>query len=83
MPKKKVKTTSYLSTREVLQQINEITPISRVTLWHWINKGAFPKPTKLGPGKNGRVGWPPDVVARWVKKRTTLDFRRSDPKVKL
>uniref|UniRef100_UPI0018EFFFAF AlpA family phage regulatory protein n=1 Tax=Calothrix sp. FACHB-1219 TaxID=2692778 RepID=UPI0018EFFFAF len=40
-----------------------ILPFSSATLWRWVQKGDFPKPTKLGP----RVtAWRIDEVRRWL-----------------
>ena len=40
--------------------------ISRTTLWRWVRDGHFPKPTKIGPNKNG---WLESQVEDWIQTR--------------
>lgn len=32
------------------RQILALIPVSRSTLWRWVDEGRFPKPLKLAPG---------------------------------
>ena len=41
-------------------------PISRATLWAWIQQGQFPKPVRLGPNT---VAWQLDDIDTWSASR--------------
>lgn len=43
-----------------------ILPVSRTTLWRWIDHGEFPKPLRLG---ERRVGFRESDVHRWLAER--------------
>jgi predicted DNA-binding transcriptional regulator AlpA len=41
-------------------------PISRSTLWRWVNEGKFPKPIKLSEGV---TVWRVEEVDAWIRSR--------------
>ena len=41
-------------------------PISRSTLWRWVNEGKFPKPIKLSEGV---TVWRVEEVEAWLRSR--------------
>ena len=51
------------------QEIQDITGLSRTTLWRLERKGEFPSRVALGPGS---VGWRLDEVQTWVKTRKNV-----------
>jgi len=59
------KTTRFLRRKEIL----EIIGVSNVTLWRWIDKGAFPKSYQLGENS---VGWKDNEVNEWIENRTAI-----------
>lgn len=48
--------------------VEEITGLSRSTIYDMMSKGLFPRPVKL-TGK--AVGWPEDVVSEWLNSRVS------------
>jgi len=59
------KTTRFLRRKEVL----EITGVSYVTLWRWMDKGRFPKSFQLGENS---IGWKDDEVNEWIENRKQI-----------
>jgi prophage regulatory protein len=59
------KTTRFLRRKEVL----EITGVSYVTLWRWMDKGTFPKSFQLGENS---IGWKDDEVNEWIENRKQI-----------
>ena len=55
-----------LRVRHVLQLI----PISRSTLWRWVDAGDFPLPVRLGGPKSRAIGWFRTVVEEWIRDRS-------------
>lgn len=53
---------SYLSLQDILDAI----PISRATLYRWVNESRFPRPVRLGPR---RSAWLSSEVAQWQAAR--------------
>ena len=47
--------------------VEEITGLSRSTIYNLMSKGQFPRPVKL-TGK--AVGWPENAIAEWLAGRT-------------
>ena len=45
--------------------IPAIIPISKSTLWSWVNEGKFPKPVKLGPRC---TAWKVEDVRAFIEK---------------
>jgi predicted DNA-binding transcriptional regulator AlpA len=43
------------------------------TVYHWVSKGKFPKPFKLGCG--GRVGWRWDELRAWRDSMQRAEIR--------
>jgi prophage regulatory protein len=41
-------------------------PLSRSTLWRWVNAGAFPNPVRLS---DGITAWRAEDVRRWITER--------------
>jgi len=48
--------------------VEEITGLSRSTIYDLMGKGQFPRPVKL-TGK--AVAWPESAVSAWLKSRST------------
>lgn len=48
--------------------VEEITGLSRSTIYHMMSKGLFPRPVKL-TGK--AVGWPESAIAEWLDSRAS------------
>lgn len=48
--------------------VQEITGLSRSTIYDLMSRGEFPRPIKL-TGK--AVGWPESAIAEWLKSRST------------
>lgn len=57
-----------MSVEKILRRpaVEEITGLSRSTIYLQMTHGAFPKPIKLG---KRAVGWPESVVAAWLDER--------------
>ena len=49
--------------------VEEITGLSRSTIYDMMGKGQFPRPVKL-TGK--AVGWPESAVSAWLNSRSTI-----------
>lgn len=47
--------------------VEEITGLSRTTIYNLMSKGEFPRPIKL-TGK--AVGWPESKIAKWLEDRS-------------
>ena len=52
------------------KQVEEITGLSRSTIYAYVEAGTFPVPYKIGVRA---VGWKTDEVEAWIKSR----FRKS------
>ena len=48
--------------------VEEITGLSRSTIYDMMGKGLFPRPVKL---TNKAVGWPESSVSDWLNSRQT------------
>jgi prophage regulatory protein len=46
------------------KQVLALTTLSPTTLWREVNRGAFPKPVRISPG---RVGFPRTAVDAWLE----------------
>ena len=46
--------------------VEELTALSRTTIYDFIREGKFPKPIQLGPRA---VGWRESEVVGWMKSR--------------
>ncbi|WP_207264791.1 AlpA family phage regulatory protein [Desulfovibrio sp. Huiquan2017] len=55
--------TGFLRAKQVLQFI----PVSKATLWRWVQRGQFPAPTKLA---ERTTAWSAESVREWMKERT-------------
>ena len=55
----------YLRIDEVL----DLTGVSRATIWRWMRAGKFPARRRLGPNV---VAWVSEEVAEWLANRPTL-----------
>ena len=44
-----------------------LTSLSATTIWRLVQKGDFPRPSKISPG---RVGWSACAVQEWMAQRT-------------
>lgn len=49
-----------------VDQVFELHPVSRATRWRMVQRGEFPKPIRLSPG---RVGWREIDVRAWLEAR--------------
>ena len=47
--------------------VQQMTGLSRSTIYRWSSNGSFPKPSKLGPRA---VGWPEAKIRAWIADRT-------------
>ncbi len=47
--------------------VQQLTGLSRSTIYRWSSNGSFPKPSKLGPRA---VGWPEAQIRAWIADRT-------------
>jgi len=47
-------------------QVEQVTSLSRSTIYDLIQKGSFPKPVRLGPN---RVAWRERDVIAWLESR--------------
>ena len=45
-----------------IEEIQRITGKKRSTIYRWMEKGVFPKSTRLGPNS---IGWPEEVISEW------------------
>lgn len=54
--------TRYLRIDEVCQ----LTRVSRTTIWRWTRNGLFPAKRQLGPNS---IGWPANEVEAWLEGR--------------
>ncbi len=52
----------FLREADVLQLI----PVSRSTLWRWVQQNRFPRPMKLG---NGITAWKSEEIHAWIDSR--------------
>jgi prophage regulatory protein len=50
-----------------MPELRRIVPVSRSTIFEWINKGTFPKPHQLGERS---IGWLESDVSAWMSART-------------
>ena len=46
--------------------VQQMTGLSRSTIYRWSSNGSFPKPTKLGPRA---VGWREEQIEAWIADR--------------
>lgn len=46
--------------------VQDVTGLSRSTIYHLMSKGLFPRPVQL---TDKAVGWPETVIADWLKSR--------------
>lgn len=50
-------------------EVEEVTGLSRATLYRLIGKGLFPSPVKLGPNS---VGWKVSAILEWLEGRESV-----------
>ena len=50
-----------------LKEVQQMTGLSRSTIYAEIAKGKFPKQVKLTGARS--VGWPESVIVQWVESR--------------
>ena len=48
------------------KQLRVLIPFSDTTLWREVNRGTFPKPVRISPG---RVGYPRKAVNAWLRAK--------------
>jgi prophage regulatory protein len=48
--------------------VEEITGLSRSTIYDLMARGEFPRPVRLTPKA---VAWPESAIARWLEERAT------------
>jgi prophage regulatory protein len=51
------------------KQVEEVSGLSRSSLYEAIAKGSFPKPIKIGERS---VGWLADEISAWQQRRAAL-----------
>jgi len=44
-------------------ELDQLHPVSRATRWRMIEKGSFPKPIRISPG---RIAWRESDVRAWM-----------------
>lgn len=49
-------------------EVENMTGLSRSTIYQRMAAGAFPKPVRLGPQ---RVGWISTEISQWIEDRVT------------
>ena len=49
-----------------LQEVLERVPLSRTSIYNWINAGTFPRPIKIGPRS---VAWLESAVDEWIANK--------------
>jgi len=54
-------------------EVLRLCGVSRVTLWHWRRRGAFPVALKLSPAL---IGWRESDIVEWQRTRPTVDLAR-------
>ena len=47
-------------------EVEEITGLSRTSIYKMMNRGEFPRPVRL---TKRAVGWPEQVIAEWLEAR--------------
>lgn len=47
-------------------EVEEITGLSRTSIYKMMNRGEFPRPVRL---TKRAVGWPEKVIAEWLEAR--------------
>lgn len=52
-----------------LQQVKDLTGLSKTTLWRRIRDGEFPAALRLGGPKSRAVGWRRSEVEQWLRDR--------------
>ena len=52
-----------------LQQVKELTGLSKTTLWRRVRDGEFPPALRLGGPKSRAVGWRRSDVEQWLRER--------------
>ena len=50
-----------------VRQVQEVIPVTRMTLWRWERDGRFPTRIHL---HNGRVYWRASEVREWLQSQT-------------
>ncbi|BBF70228.1 helix-turn-helix transcriptional regulator [Sphingomonas bisphenolicum] len=50
-----------------LQQVRQIVPKDKATIYRWIQQGIFPDRYRIGPGS---VGWLQSEVMAWLARQT-------------
>ena len=48
------------------QEVAALLDLSLTTLWREVRAGRFPRAVRISPG---RVGWPAQIVRRWIDER--------------
>ena len=61
----------------LVADIEEITGLSRSTIYRQIASGDFPSPMRLSPG---RRGWNQDDVEQWMAERALAERSRREQK---
>ena len=52
-----------------VHHVLQLIPISRSTLWRWVDAGYFPPPVRLGGPESRAIGWLRTVVEEWIRNR--------------
>lgn len=52
-----------------IEQVLEVTGLSRSSLYRRINDGTFPKPLRLGGDTSRAIGWLESEVTAWIASR--------------
>jgi len=51
-----------------LAQVLKLVPVSRTSIWRWVNAGTFPKPLKLA---EKTTAWRAEDVRDWINSQVS------------
>ncbi len=51
-----------------LAQVLKLVPVSRTSIWRWVNAGTFPKPLKLA---EKTTAWRAEDVRDWINSQAS------------
>jgi len=67
MLKNKQKETYMVEKHYRRTEVEDITGLSRTTIYNMMSRGEFPRPVRL---TRKAVGWPESVIEAWLKSRS-------------
>ena len=60
------------------RKVEELTGLSRVTIWRRERAGLFPRRVQLG---SGSVGWREDEIEKWIESRPRVGDKKEEAAV--